>query len=113
MQIVRRWLWLLFPVVALGWVIGCGRQGNLPPSRPRPAEPQLNLEGLKYLAQAEPADAKSVIDLRKDAKDGDDVIIVGRVGGSKHPVVSGRAAFTIVDLSLKSCDDDPNCYDFA
>ena len=110
---IKRWSWLLLLVGVVEWTTGCGRQGNLPPSRPRPAEPQLNLEGLKYLAQVEPADAKSVIDLRKVAKDGDDVVIVGRVGGSKHPVVSGRAAFTIVDLSLKSCDDDPNCYDFA
>jgi hypothetical protein len=104
--------------VLLALAAGCGQRSDIPRVDRRPGEPNvpvagLSFEGLKYLAAEEPADAKGVIDLRKDAKEGDDVVIVGRIGGSKHPVVQGRAAFTIVDLSLKSCDDDPNCYDFA
>lgn len=104
--------WLLVTLVA-GLATGCSQQSDAPRPRTRAADPQVSIEGVKYLAQAEPDDARNVIDSRKDAKEGDDIVIVGRVGGSKHPVVQGRAAFTIVDLSLKACDDDPNCYDFA
>jgi hypothetical protein len=52
-----------------------------------------------------------VIDVRKDARDGDEVLVVGKVGGEKRPFVKDRAAFTLVDLSLKSCDEIPgdNC----
>jgi len=33
------------------------------------------------------------------------LIVVGRIGGSANPWVEGRAAFSIVDLSLKACSD--------
>lgn len=42
---------------------------------------------------------------RESAKPGDTITIIGKIGGSKKPFVSGRAAFTIVDLALKSCDE--------
>jgi len=54
---------------------------------------------------AEPADAKGVIQVREQAKDGDAIVVIGRVGGSKEPCVKGRAAFTIVDPSYQSCDE--------
>jgi hypothetical protein len=36
---------------------------------------------------------------------------VGRIGGSENPWIEGRAAFSIVDNSLKACSDIPgdNC----
>src|SRR4051794_21107581 len=45
--------------------------------------------------------ARGVIEVRKEAKDGDEVVVVGRVGGSTKPFVEGRASFLIVDPSLK------------
>lgn len=47
---------------------------------------------------------------KSSAKQGDEIIIVGRIGGSEEPFVSGRAVFTIVDPALKSCADagDPD-----
>lgn len=59
----------------------------------------------KYLAKVEPAAPKSIIDVKKDAKDGDPVVVVGRIGGGKTPF-TGRAAFTLVDLSLEPNDED-------
>src|ERR1019366_2624954 len=47
-----------------------------------------------------------VIQVREQAKEGDAVVIVGRVGGSREPCVKGRAAFTIVDPSYLSCDEN-------
>ena len=91
----------LFMVVA--FLAGCS-QGNAPPS---PVGQDSNVSHTEddYRLPAEPAGAKGVIDVRKDAKDGDDVVIVGRVGGSQKPFVEGRAAFTIVDPSLVPCNE--------
>jgi hypothetical protein len=108
MNLIRKYLWLLLPALVLA---GCARNST-PPSANTP-RPELKLEPARYLAKTEPGDAKAVIALRKDAKDGDAVVIVGRIGGSKKPVSEDRAVFTLVDLSLKSCDADPNCWDFT
>jgi hypothetical protein len=58
----------------------------------------------QFLLKEEPKDAKAVIDVRKDAKNGEDVVVVGRIGGRKNPWVKGAAAFSIVDEAIKSCD---------
>jgi hypothetical protein len=96
-------------ILASSLIVGCGQQTKPLP----PAEQEVQIDGSKFVLQAEPGDAKNVIDVRKESKEGDEVVIVGKVGGSFHPVVKDRAAFTIVDLSLKACDGDSNCYDFA
>jgi hypothetical protein len=59
----------------------------------------------KYVLASEPAGAKGVISLRKEVKDGDEVVVLGRVGGSASPLVKGRAAFTVVDASLTPCNE--------
>jgi hypothetical protein len=48
---------------------------------------------------------------KASAKQGDEVTIVGRIGGSRNPFVSDAAVFTIVDPSLKPCNakDDDHC----
>jgi hypothetical protein len=75
------------------------------------AQPAANAgpsaEGQKYLLAAEPAGAQEVIPVRNDAADGDEVTVVGRIGGDVNPWIEGRAAFSIVDNSLKACSDLP------
>jgi hypothetical protein len=63
------------------------------------------VDGSKFLLSAEPKDATNVIKAREEFKDQSDVVIIGRIGGSGNPWVDGRAAFSIVDMSLKSCDE--------
>ena len=58
-----------------------------------------------FLLSMEPQVATSVIKVRENVSDGDDVVIVGRIGGSENPWIEGRAAFSIVDGSLKACSD--------
>src|SRR5262245_24309068 len=59
---------------------------------------------------SEPAGAKGVSEVRKAAgRDGDEVVVVGRIGGRAKPFVEGRAAFTIVDPALKPCGEDEGC----
>ncbi len=50
-------------------------------------------------------------EVRETAKEGDEVVMVGRIGGDVKPWVEGRAAFWVIDPSLKSCKEteDDNC----
>ncbi|MCE9619224.1 MAG: hypothetical protein K8R92_04880 [Planctomycetes bacterium] len=60
----------------------------------------------------QPAGAVGVLEARKQAKAGQRVAIIGRIGGSVSPFVSNRAVFTLVDASLKTCaemGDDAHC----
>lgn len=52
-------------------------------------------------------DAKPVGQVRKDAKDGADVVVEGKL----KDFVKGFAAFTLVDLAMESCDqkEGDNC----
>jgi hypothetical protein len=61
----------------------------------------------KYVLKEEPKDAVDVLATREKAKDKDDVVVVGRIGGRKNPWVKGAAAFSIVDASLKPCNALP------
>jgi hypothetical protein len=97
----------VFFLVAGLAAVGCGRNDANPgPTGPQGATADGPTDGGgKYVLGDEPAGAKSVIDVRKQAKDGDEIVLVGRIGGSGKPF-TGRAAFTVVDLSLEPCDDD-------
>src|SRR5947208_11897279 len=91
-------------IAAVGFAVilcaGCNQSSSPVASNSAPP-----VSGAKYLLTAEPAGAKGVSDVRQGATDGDDVVIVGRIGGSTKPWVAGRAAFQIVDPALKSCQD--------
>jgi hypothetical protein len=56
------------------------------------------------LAEA-PHAASDVAAMRKDAKDKQEVVVVGRIGGRANPWIKGMAAFSIVDRSLKPCNE--------
>ena len=74
------------------------------------AAAQPSAAGAKYVLAAEPAGAKDILAVREASKDGDDVVLVGRIGGSEKPWVEGTAAFTIVDMSLQACvGEGENC----
>lgn len=63
------------------------------------------------VSQVSPA-AIGVLEVRKSAKPGDHVTVLGRIGGSRMPFVSTQAVFTIVDSTLESCvemGDDDHC----
>jgi hypothetical protein len=94
-------------------MVGCMQQGD---NRQSAAAPEAvsstpDVDGSKYLLDVEPVGALSVIAARETVEDGEDVLVVGRIGGSESPWVEGRAAFSIVDATLKACSDIPgdNC----
>jgi hypothetical protein len=92
--------WQTAWVVWLLLLAGCGRA---PPVAEGP--PPAKVDGSGYRLNAEPPGGQDVIPLRESAGDQQEVIVVGRIGGSANPWVDGRAAFSIVDTSLEACSD--------
>ncbi|MEE3219268.1 MAG: hypothetical protein VX257_03345, partial [Planctomycetota bacterium] len=74
--------------VAMALTVGCTKSSVDQPT------------GEKYLLPSEPKGGQDVADAKKTAKDGDDIVIVGRIGGDIDPWVQDRAAFTIVDPAI-------------
>jgi hypothetical protein len=91
-------------VLAIAVLVGCGAQ---PPAPPVAARPVASVAGAEYLLAAEPAKAQSILQVREESKNGDEVVLVGRIGGDVNPWVEGRAAFSLVDLSARACSDIP------
>jgi hypothetical protein len=84
-------------------LVGCSQ----PASTPAPAAkaPVVKIDGAKFVLTEEPADAKTVDEVREAAQDGDEVVIVGRIGGDLDPWVADRAAFLIVDPARIPCSE--------
>lgn len=92
---------------------GCSREPvtQLGAEQSSSTPPASDIDGSKFLLTSEPEGAKDVIQVRESANNSDEVVIVGRIGGSENPWIDGRAAFSIVDGTLKACSDIPgdNC----
>lgn len=111
----------LSAILLAGFVVGCGDTAG-PTNGPKTSKndssdagpaPTASIEGKKLLLDSEPAGAKGVIDLRKYAKDGDEVVVAAQVGGSTKPFTESRASFLIVDQSLKTTDGCDTPWDFC
>ena len=76
----------------------------------KPAE-KPPMDGTPYLLTSQPAGSLEVKELLREAKDGDEVVVTGRIGGERDPWVEGLAMFNIVDNSLVPCNEIPgdNC----
>jgi len=105
--VTKGWPVLLSILLTGILLAGCKKEES--PSNPSGDSKGPSAAGAKYLLASEPAAARSIKELRKDAKDGDDVVIVGHIGGDKNPWVEGRASFWIVDSSIKPCPPEEGC----
>ena len=99
------------------WLAGCGKGGD-PASGPSSSNSAVSnstasnsvappAAAAKFLLATEPAGAKNVADVREQAKDKDEVVLVGRIGGDRDPWVEGTAAFKITDLKCVPCSERP------
>ena len=77
--------------------LGCSKSAE-PETAQKPVDAQ-------FVLNEEPAGAIGVTELREDAGKTGDVVVVGRIGGSHDPWTDGAAAFSIVDASLKPCNE--------
>jgi hypothetical protein len=92
-------------MVAIGLLVGCGTSNDSSSAGVPSAE------GASYRLGAEPPGAKGVKEVRADAKDDEEITVVGRIGGDTNPWIEGQAAFLVVDTALKPCNerDDDAC----
>jgi hypothetical protein len=100
---------LTTPIVVLASLFlaaGCAEEST-PATTTTAATNAPSIDGSKFLLNEEPAEVATVIEARDASKDGEDIVLVGRIGGSVNPWVEGRAAFSIVDPTLKACSDIP------
>jgi hypothetical protein len=88
---------------AVSQFAGCSKS---PSATEKPSGPHAQLATSMFLAAA-PADSKEVGVAKRDAAEGRTVLLHGRIGGRKDPFVSGRAIFTLADMSLPLCSDNP------
>lgn len=98
------WSLLGMTAVAVG-LVGCGN-GEVAETASTAAAPS---QDTNYIATSEPAGAIPVGDARQSAEDKDEVVLVGRIGGSAKPFVDGIAAFTIVDPKVPHCSAEEGC----
>jgi hypothetical protein len=87
---------------SLAFLVGCAEKQATETADSTPAD-------ATYVAASEPAGAVGVGDARTNVKDEEDVVLVGRIGGSVKPFVDGMAAFTIVDPKVPYCAPDEGC----
>lgn len=74
-----------------------------------PATQTPTAENGRFALASEPTGACDVMDFREEAKDGQSVVVLGRVGGGVKPWIDGRAAFLLVDERVSSSCDDDQC----
>lgn len=83
-------------------LIGCGAEDAT-------NAPVANAPKTIFVTTKKPAEAIPVGQARKTIKDGQEVAVTGRIGGSAKPFVKGLAAFTIVDPQVPHCTAEEGC----
>ncbi len=66
--------------------------------------PATGLPGGLKLATSPDGEALGVSAAKASAKEGETIVLRGRIGGTFAPFVEGRAAMTIADEAMDSCD---------
>ncbi len=88
-------------VTVMAVLVGCAQNENSMTASTKVDSP--------YLAKSELFGAVPVGESRSSAKDDEEIVLIGRIGGSAKPFVDGMAAFTIVDPKVPHCSADEGC----
>ena len=83
---------------------GGGSDGAAPVESQAAATPAWRLD-------AAPVEFVDVASIKKTAKEGDQVVVRGRIGGRAEPFVEGAAVFIIMDPAIPDCSakEDDHC----
>lgn len=82
------------------------------PDGPAPAAAEGPVLPKGLMLSRRPIGAVGVATARVGIRPGEPISVIGRIGGSKSPVVSNRAVFMIVDPEMKCCletSDEDHC----
>jgi hypothetical protein len=106
MELIMKSLSALFVCLALvAFMAGCKDEDT--------SEATVTVEPVEKLpenliATTQPAgDVQDVAAAKKSARDGNKVIVRGKVAGSADPLADNRAMLTLLDASVKTCDTVP------
>ncbi|MCG6158242.1 hypothetical protein [Rubinisphaera margarita] len=101
---MKKELFALFGVAALSalLLVGCADQQAAPSA-------STGIPDTPYLTNTEPVGALPVGEAREASGDKEEVVLMGRIGGSAKPFIDGLAAFTIVDPKVPYCADEEGC----
>jgi hypothetical protein len=101
---------LLAPIAVVALLASCERSttpAQPSGSEPTAATPDVGPAGAAWVLAAEPADVKSVVEVKAAAAEGDRVVVRGRIGGRRDPLTAGSPVFTVMDLSVPHCGENP------
>jgi hypothetical protein len=101
---MHRKLILAITAAAFLGLSACDRGGGGQPTAGTPAGNAAIVPAALFLA-AEPQGVKTVAEVKTAAKQGDKIVLRGKIGGGEEPFIAARAVFTIVDPGVKSCKD--------
>jgi len=82
-------------------LLGCGNDNATKESNADSKTPA-------WVLTSAPGEAQSVADAKVSAKEGDTIVLSGRIGGRKEPLTSGSPVFIVMDLAIPHCGDNPD-----
>jgi len=96
-------------ILACAPLTACGPQNPQPTqSDPTPPTPPASNAALPAWVLTDlPADAVGVAQIKPDAKEGDRVVLRGRIGGRAAPISEDSPVMLIMDSAIPSCADNP------
>ncbi len=60
--------------------------------------------GTSWLLAEMPAAAVPVAEAKRTAREGDEVVVRGRIGGRREPMTAGSAVFVMIDPAIPHCE---------
>jgi len=61
-----------------------------------------------WVLTSAPVGAQSVTEAKASAKEGEQIVLRGRIGGRKTPLTEGSPVFTMMDLAIPHCGENPD-----
>lgn len=78
---------------------GCGEKSPTTQASSEPTTPA-------WVLTSAPESAQSVSEAKSSAKEGEQIVLRGRIGGRKEPITVGSPVFTMMDLVIPYCGEN-------
>lgn len=79
---------------------GCGNESSTAQDAGEPAAPT-------WMLASAPEGARSVTEAKASAAEGERIVLRGRIGGRKVPITADSPVFTVMDLAIPHCGENP------
>ncbi len=108
-NIMKRTPFLVVSSLILLTIVGCDQSSSKQPGDVGLVDPIDPPNA--WLLTSEPSGAVSITEAKESAKEGDQVVIRGRIGGRHSPMSEESSVFTIMDMELAYCGqhEDDGC----